>query len=78
MKNKFAFNADLLPSENIGAFIKHLETIDAELAAILEKHINIMLPVSEQSHDKGVARKEFNKNVLSDIRKLKITPEGTV
>jgi hypothetical protein len=63
-------------AENMMAFRAHLEGVDAECAAILFAHIDILQREGDQARNRS-NRTEFNKNVATDLDALATTGKGS-
>ena len=70
----FEFETSLSAAQNIDKFYKHLETIDADFAALLKKQLQPILPLSDMPAHKKSARQEFNDAVVKHLDQPKIGP----
>lgn len=57
-------------SDNCGAFLASLETIDADMAAILRDNWDALVAVVRQGERDSKARSEFNSKVASALDSL--------
>ena len=63
----FEFEASLSAAQNIDKFYKHLETIDADFAALLKKQLAPILPISDVPAQKKTTRQKFNEAVVKHL-----------
>lgn len=70
----FAFDPNLLPDDNIELFYKHLESIDPEMAEILNVNMPKLLPFPEDTQVRTPLRTKFNKSVMVALEKIVSTP----
>jgi hypothetical protein len=63
----FEFEDTLSAAENIAKFYKHLDTVDADFAGLLKKHLPPMLPVSDVPAQKKLSRQKFNEAVIKHL-----------
>jgi hypothetical protein len=73
-KMPFDFDSTLSAAENIEKFYKHMESIDAELAAILKTQLPAILPLSENVSQRTAVRQKFNEAVLKQLDRPKVVP----
>lgn len=65
----FAFDEKLSPRENITRFLAHLDTVDADMAALLRANIGTMIPLPTGS-DRSNRRVEFNRHIIAALDAL--------
>jgi len=70
----FEFETSLSAAQNIDKFYKHLETIDADFAALLKKQLPPILPISDVAAQKKATRQKFNEAVVKHLDQPKAGP----
>ncbi len=70
----FDFDPALSAAQNIDAFYKYMESVDAELAAVLKTKLPRMLPLPENTSQRAASRQRFNEAVLSHLEQVKAGP----
>jgi hypothetical protein len=70
----FEFETSFSASQNIDKFYKHLETIDADFAALLKKQLLPILPLSDVPAQKKSSRQKFNEEVVKYLDQPKVGP----
>lgn len=70
----FEFETTLSAAQNIDKFYKHLDTIDADFAALLKKLLPPILPLSDVSTQKKASRQKFNEAVVKHLDLPKAGP----
>jgi hypothetical protein len=70
----FEFETSLSAVQNIDKFYKHLETIDADFAALLKKQLQLILPISDLPAHKKSTRQRFNEAVVKHLDQPKVGP----
>ncbi len=63
----FEFETSLSAVQNIDQFYKHLETIDADFAALLKKQLPPILPLSDVPAQKKLSRQKFNEAIVKHL-----------
>ena len=70
----FEFETSFSAAQNIDKFYKHLETIDADFAALLQKQLQPILPISDAAAQKKATRQKFNEAVVKHLDQPKAGP----
>jgi hypothetical protein len=73
-KMPFDFDSTLSAAQNIEEFHKYMESIDAELAAILKAQLPAILPLPDNVSQRTAARQKFNEAVLKQLDRPKAVP----
>ena len=65
----FSFDPIASPEDNIERFLTHLETLDADMAALFRAHVDKLLPFPE-GQDRTTRRIQFNKAIVTGLEAL--------
>jgi hypothetical protein len=68
----FDFDSSLSAAQNIEKFYRHLESVDAELAAVLKTNLPAVVP--EVPAQRRTVRQTFNEAVLKHLDRPKAGP----
>ena len=63
----FEFETALSAAQNIDKFYKHLESTDAEFAALLKKNLPLLLPLPDAPAQRKAVRQKFNETIIKHL-----------
>lgn len=63
----FHFDPNLPPHDNVERFLLHMESLDAEMGALLRKHLHGLLPIPEVQSHRTEKRRRINEAIAKAL-----------